>query len=227
MQESLQDLPGRGSRVTGAILLLVGCAPVLLDQVIPPWGIPAAVLAIWLVLKRQGQSLAVVGIVKPAIGWKNALLLGIGGAVLILALDQFVYPFLQGLIGAQPQDISSYAGIEGNNALLAIYLTVSWTTAGFGEELIFRGFLMAGLARCLGRSRAAWAAALIFSSILFGPIHLRTGVGAVLSTGMTGALFAGLYLMSHRSIWAAYIAYGLVDTIGFLLIHTGLYKSLM
>ena len=68
---------------------------------------------------------------------------------------------------------------------------------------------------------------MIVSSILFGLIHLRTGIGAVLSTGITGAVLAGLYLMSRRSIWAAYIAHGLVDTIGFLLIYSGLYKSLM
>jgi membrane protease YdiL (CAAX protease family) len=211
--------------VAGATVLLVACSPILLDQVVPPWGIPAAVLAIWLVLKRQGQSLAVVGVVKPVNGWSSTLLMGVGGALLIIALGEFVYPLLRGLIGVPGQDISSYEDIEGNNALLAIFLTVSWTTAGFGEELIFRGFLMAGLARCLGRSRAAWVAAVILSSILFGLIHLKTGVGGVLGTGMNGAVLAGLYLLSRRSIWAPYIAHGLADTIGFLLIYSGLYKS--
>ena len=152
--------------------------------------------------------------------------MGVGGAALILALGQFVYPVLKGLIGVPAQDISSYAGVEGNNALLAIFLTVSWTTAGFGEELIFRGFLMSGLARCLGESRAAWAAGLILSSIFFGLIHVKTGIGGVVSTAMTGAVLAGLYLLSRRSIWAPYIAHGLADTIAFLAIYTGLYKSL-
>jgi membrane protease YdiL (CAAX protease family) len=213
--------------VAGTIILLVGCAPILLDAVVPPWGIPAAVLAIWFILKKQGQSLAAVGVVKPANGWSSTLLMGVGGALLILALGEFVYPLLRELIGVPGQDISSYEGIEGNNALLAIYLTVSWTTAGFGEELIFRGFLMAGLARCLGMSRAAWAAALIVSSILFGLIHFRTGVGGVLETGMNGAVLAGLYLLSRRSIWAAYIAHALADTVAVLLIYSGLYKSLL
>jgi membrane protease YdiL (CAAX protease family) len=227
MQESQQDLPGSGSRAAGAIALLIGCVPLLLAEVVPVLGIPAAVLAIWFVLKRQGQSLAVVGVVKPRKGWANTLLIGVGGAALILVLDQTVYPFLQSLIGAEAQDLSSYESIEGNNALLATYLTVSWTTAGFGEELIFRGFLMGGLARCFGRSRAAWVAAVVFSSILFGLIHHGTGIGGVLSTGITGAVLAGVYLLSRRSIWAPFLAHGLVDTIGFLLIYTGLYKSLM
>ena len=227
MQEPQQDLPGKGSRVADAIALLVGCAPILLDQVIAPWGIPVAVLAIWLVLRKQGQSFKVVGVVSPINGWTRSLLMGVGGAVLILVLDQTLYPFLQGLIGAQAQDLSSYEGIEGNNTLLAVYLTVSWTTAGFGEELIFRGFLMAGLAHCLGRSRAAWVIAVILSSILFGFIHVEAGIGGILSTGITGAILAGVYLLNGRSIWGAYLAHGLVDTVGFLLIYTGLYRSLL
>lgn len=227
MQESRPELPGRGSRTAGAITLLIGCAPILLDQVVAPWGIPAAVLAIWLVLRKQGQSLAVVGVIKPHYGWWSTLLMGISGTLLILALGQFVYPPILELIGLPGQDISSYENIEGNNALLAIFLTVSWTTAGFGEEMIFRGFLMAGLARCLGMSRAAWAAAMIISSILFGLIHLRTGMGGVLATGMNGAVLGGLYLLSRRSIWAAYIAHGLADTIAFLVIYSGLYRNLL
>ena len=227
MQDLGPELPGRGSRVAGAILLLVGCAPILLDRVVPPWGIPAAVVTIWLILKMQRQSLAVVGVVAPTRGWSRTLLMGVGGAALMLALGESLYPALQGLMGVPPQDISSYEGIEGNNALLALFLTVSWTTAGFGEELIFRGFLMAGLARCFGGGRAAWAAALVISSLVFGLIHLRTGAGGVLSTGMNGALLAGLYLLSRRSIWAPYIAHGLADTVAFLLIYTGLYRSLL
>jgi membrane protease YdiL (CAAX protease family) len=199
-----------------------------LDQVVPPLGIPAAVLTIWLILKRQGQSLAVVGVVRPPRGWPNVLLIGVGGALLMFALGQFVYSPLLELIGlSQEQDISSWEGIEGNNALLAIYLTVAWTTAGFGEELIFRGFLMAGLARLFGSSRAAWVAAVIVSSFLFGLIHVGSGVGGVLRTGLNGAVLAGLYLFSRRTIWAPYIAHGLADTIAFLLIYSGFYRSLL
>lgn len=225
-ERKARELPGQRSRIAAAIALLIGCSPILLDQVVPPLGIPVAVLAIWFVLKKQGQPWAVVGIVKPQLGWPRTVLMGVGGAAVIFALGVFVYPPLMGLIGLAGQDTSSWQGVEGNNSLLAIYLTVAWTTAGFGEELIFRGFLMAGLARLMGMSRMAWVAAVIISSLLFGLIHVRTGVGGVLTTGMTGAVLAGLYLLSRRSIWAVYIAHGLADTVAFLLIYSGLYKSL-
>lgn len=226
MQGLKQELPGRGSNIVCVVVLLLGCAPILLDLVVPPWGIPAAILAIWLVLKQQGQSLAVVGVIRPPNGWLHTFLLGIGGAFLILVLSEFLYPPLLNLVGLPGQDLSGYESMEGNNGLLAIFLTVSWTTAGFGEEMIFRGFLMAGLARCFGASKAGWAAAILISSILFGLIHINTGAGAVLITGITGAVLAGIYLLSRRAIWAAYIAHGLTDTVGFLLIYSGLYKSL-
>ena len=110
---------------------------------------------------------------------------------------------------------------------MALYLTVAWTTAGFGEELIFRGFLLGGLARWLGLSRSAWIAAVLISSLLFGLMHVKTGVGGVLTTGLHGAVLAGLYLLSRRSIWAVYIAHGLSNTVSFLSIYTGWYKSLL
>jgi len=226
MQTTAPDLPGVQSKLWSAVAIAVGCAPVLLDRVVPPWGIPASVAAIWLILRRQGQSLAVVGLTRPPRGWRQAVLVGFSGALLILLLGQFVYPALRAVFHLAEQDISGYAGVEGNNRLLAIFLTVSWTTAGFGEELIFRGFLMAGLAHCLGRSRAAWVAAWAISSLLFGLMHLHTGVGAVLSTGLNGALLAGIYLLGRRSIWSAYIAHGLSDTVAFLVIYTGYYRNL-
>ena len=77
MQESSLELPGRGSKIAYVITLLVGCSPILLDQVVPPWGIPAALLAIWLVLRQQGQSLAVVGLITPPNGWPQTLMLGL------------------------------------------------------------------------------------------------------------------------------------------------------
>ena len=99
MQGLGQELPGRGSNIVCVAVLLLGYAPILLDLVVPPWGIPAAILAIWFVLKQQGQSLAVVGIIPPPNGWLHTFLLGIGGAFLILVLSEFLYPPLLNLVG--------------------------------------------------------------------------------------------------------------------------------
>jgi len=222
----LPPLPGTDSTAGSVALLVAGFAPSLLDLVVPPLGIPASILAIWLLLRAQGRTLAVVGVRRPDHGWGRTIAFGVGGALLLLLLGQFVYPLLRGVFGLPPQDISSYETIEGNRRMLAIFLGVSWTTAGFGEELIFRGFLMAGLARLLGRDGKAWATALVLSSAIFGLVHLRTGWGGVMTTGLNGAVLAGIYLASRRSIWAAYLAHALVDTVAFLVIYTGLYRTL-
>ena len=212
--------------MASALALVVVYSLTLLDQVIPPWGIPIAVLGIWLFLKKENQPLAVVGVVRPQYSWRTTVLMGVGCALLIILLGIFVYPPVLEMLGLPEQDLSSYEGVVGNNALLAMFLTVSWTTAGFGEELIFRGFLMAGLARCLGNSKVAWVVAVVVANSLFGLIHIGKGPGAVLTTGLNGAVLAGLYLLSRRSIWSAYIAHGLANTIGFLVIYTGAYESL-
>lgn len=217
------DLPLKGSRAASLALLLAGCAPVLLDSVVPPAGIPLSVLAIWLILRWQGQTLAVVGVRRPEMGWGRALLLGVAGAGVLLAMSAWVYPWMRGPLGIPPQDQSGYAVVVGNHRMLAIFLGVSWTTAGFGEELIFRGFLMSGLARVLGAGRGAWIMALVVANVLFGFLHWKTGWGGVLDTGLTGAILGGIFLLARRSIWAAYVAHALTNTIGFLLIYLGHY----
>ena len=216
---------GQSSPVIASLALLVGSAPVLLDLFVPPWGVPTALVAIWLILKMQGRSLADAGVKQPPQGWPRMVFIGLGGGLLLLAVEVTVYPIILGVLGLPGQDVSAYGPIEGNNSLLALYLGVSWTTAGFGEELIFRGFLMVGLARLMGMTPSAWATALVVTSVLFGLLHLGTGPGGVVTTGLHGALLAALFLVARRVIWAPYIAHGLANTIALLLIYYGIYEQ--
>lgn len=59
-------------------------------------------------------------------------------------------------------------------------------TAGFCEEFIFRGFLVAAFFRA---GLAAWTVVL-FSSALFGLVHIYQGRGGSIGTGILGVLFA-------------------------------------
>ena len=68
---------------------------------------------------------------------------------------------------------------------LWLYLALA-LTAGFCEEFIFRGFLVAAFFRA---GLAAWAVVL-FTSALFGLVHIYQGRGGSIGTGILGVLFA-------------------------------------
>jgi membrane protease YdiL (CAAX protease family) len=78
-------------------------------------------------------------------------------------------------------------------------------TAGFCEELLFRGYLILYLSAWM----SVWGAATV-SSALFGFAHAYLGVaGAVRAAGM-GLVFAALYLISG-TLWLPIVLHAVID----------------
>jgi membrane protease YdiL (CAAX protease family) len=81
-------------------------------------------------------------------------------------------------------------------------------TAGFCEELIFRGFLLLLVARYAPDwPLAAW---ILVGAVPFGLGHLYQGARHVLLTGLAGAVFTLLLLQFH-SLWVPVALHVLVD----------------
>lgn len=93
-------------------------------------------------------------------------------------------------------------------------------TAGICEEAIFRGFVMTQ-ARDAGA--ATWLQILL-AAILFGLAHTGWGglgsgfnigaaIGAMIATAFLGAMLAGVYVLSRRSLMPAIFAHAAIDMI--------------
>jgi uncharacterized protein len=78
-------------------------------------------------------------------------------------------------------------------------------TAGFCEELWFRGFLIAYLAQWIG-----WWQAAVASSVLFGIGHACQGPAGVPKTTGVGLVFAALYGYSG-SLWPSIVLHAAID----------------
>lgn len=89
---------------------------------------------------------------------------------------------------------------------------VAWFAAGFGEELLYRGFLLDRLMRLRGMRGRRWPAAII-QAALFGLPHLYQGWGGVLVTAMIGLFLAWLRFANRGNLWACILAHAAVDTI--------------
>ena len=82
--------------------------------------------------------------------------------------------------------------------------------AGFGEELLFRGLLQAGLANLIPGAYAPWIA-LGVASVVFGAFHYLNATYAALAT--IAGLYFGWLLIATDSLWPPIVAHALYDFI--------------
>jgi membrane protease YdiL (CAAX protease family) len=132
------------------------------------------------------------------------------GAALVLAL------LVAGLMVAGPlrssRTLREWSAYRVSGGLLA------GVAAGFGEEIVFRGFVISAL---------AWgglesAVQIVGSAVLFGLAHvgwgalgrrvsLRAALAAALPTAIVGALYAALYVWGGRSLAPLIVSHALTD----------------
>ena len=100
-------------------------------------------------------------------------------------------------------------------------LALNWTLAAFGEEMVYRGYLLNRFLDLFGTSKAAPAMALVASSLVFSMAHVWQGVSGILDSAFMGVLYGLLYLASGRNLWLSVVAHGVNNTIGFILLFYG------
>ena len=173
-------------------------------------------LSLW--LRQSGWR--EIGMGRPA-SWRRTILLGTGIAVAWHILDfAVVVPLLRRVTG-ESLDLSEFSSLRGNLPELLYWVALSWMLAAFGEEMVYRGYILNRLADLFGRSRAGWALSLTIMGLLFGVGHIYLGtLGLVLNT-VDGIVLGVLYLASGRNLWLTVIQHGVANTIGFILIFLG------
>ncbi len=142
------------------------------------------------------------------------------------ALELFVtQPGLTKLLGEGP-NLSQLNALIGNAKLLVVGLALAWVLAAFGEELVYRGYLMNRVAAFCHQSSQAWIISLVVVTIGFGCLHFFQGVTGVAENILDGAILGVLYLATGRNLLAPIIAHGVQDTVDVLLIYSGHYPGM-
>ena len=175
-------------------------------------------LSLWL----RGGGWRQVGLRRPK-SWKRTIIIGAGIAVLDTVFGLVVLLPLLHRITGEAMDLRLFNGVRGNFKDLLFWLLLSWTYATIAEEMLYRGYLLNRLADLFGRNKIGWTLSVISVSLLFGLVHGSMGITGVLNTFLTGLLYAVVYLAFRRNLWAPVVVHGVGNTIGFLMLFSGIY----
>ena len=172
--------------------------------------------------KAQGSGWGEIGLARPK-SWPKTIVIALGALLTVVVVSigfQLIWTNIPGL-AIQPSDQSDYNPMTGNLPLFLVMVVAAWTTVVFGEEMLFRAFLIVSLAKALANVRARWALALAGSSLMFGLAHFSWGLAGMIETATFGLLVGFIYLRTGRNLWVPIIAHALANTIKFSLFFAG------
>lgn len=180
-------------------------------------GVLAATLV--LAVRRTGWGEAGLRLPRGVWSWLKLPALIIATMAAIVATVMIAMPALvqAGLTLPASDGPDPFAYLENNLPLLIAFLIViAWGVAGFGEEMLFRGFLLGRFETLFGGTRLALALAILAQAALFGLGHASQGLYGIVQTGSIGLIMGIAYLAGGRWLWPVIIAHGLVDTISLM-----------
>jgi membrane protease YdiL (CAAX protease family) len=186
---------------------------------------PYLLLFGWLSLRVRKLRWRDVGL-KRFRNWKTTIALGIAAGILLESFELFVsQPILVKYLHKQP-DLEVFQQLNGNLQITLLFIALAWTLAAFGEEMVYRGYLMNRVADLFNRTRSAWIISLIAVHLGFGLAHAYQGWTGIIDEGLMGLLLGIIYLRTGRNLSVPIIAHGIGDTIDFILIFLGKYPGM-
>ena len=186
---------------------------------------PFLFLIAWASLRLRGVGWRSVGL-RFDRRWLVLLGIGVIAGAAFWAFEFFVEnPLLYQITGRYP-DLHTFDDLVGNIGLLAILLALNLVLAGFGEEMVWRGYALSRVAGAFGGSRIAWAASLVAVNAAFGLAHLYQGEAGVVQATVQGILLGLLYLATGRSLLAPIAAHFTANSCDFVTIFLGLYPGM-
>ena len=198
------------------ILPLAGNNPILKQIVL--WSANILMLIyVWVGLKLRGESWKDFGLTFKSISWRGGIkLFLLSLLVLVLALAGFIIgSIIMANITGIPEsaNMAGYDYLKDNIGMLLLTLAGVYIVSSFGEEVIYRGFLITRISQIGAESKIAINIAVILSAIIFGLIHYDWGPMGMVQTGFMGLALGICYIKFKRKLWILILAHAYMDTI--------------
>ena len=226
-------LPARNSSRFGVlaelalvIAVMVG-SKLIFDRIVWTYAGPLSLLCTFTLLlvitRLRRESWSNFGLVKLRRWWSWPLiipqaLLGFAAIGLIGAGTAFLGDAL-GFWSTDtiPEGVEArFGNVVGNLPVYLGWIALSWISAGFGEEVFFRGYMINRAGKFFPKAWWGTAFAVLLPAIGFGIVHMYyQGLRGLVVTGMIGLALGTLYILYKRNIWPLVIAHGAFDTLTF------------
>jgi hypothetical protein len=168
-------------------------------------------------LRRAGRTWRDVGLRRPA------SLRGIAAlTVLLFVTKLLLLPPISDAIGRAfdlgAPDHTFFNHIHGNVPAFIAWIAIAWGVGALAEEMVFRGYLLTGIAAVTGGTVRGPVVGILAQALLFGVAHVYMGPAAATSAGL-GAIASGLVVVLARgNLWPAIIVHGVWDSLGVTLL---------
>lgn len=193
--------------IVAILLILAGAA------VVAP--LRAVFVLIWAWLSRTPWR--EIGFVRPR-SWPATLAAGVAiGVALKFTMKAIVMPML----GADPIN-QAVRHLTGNTAALPGALFALVVGAGFGEEVLFRGYFFERFGKLFGTGAIAKVATVLVTTTVFGLAHYDfQGVPGVQQATIVGLVFGTVYAMTAR-LWFLIVTHAAFDLTALAMIYWNL-----
>ena len=206
------DLRGFGPFGILAMLIIFLTGNITVGNVVLPVG--AVLVLLWVRLSRTLWP--EIGFVRP----KNWIITVVLGLVFGIALKFLMKAIVMPLLGADPIN-QPYHYFAGNQALLPVAIW-AMIAAGFGEEIVFRGYMFERFGKLFGSGVWAKIFIVLITSLWFGLGHyFNLGFSGVEQATATGLVFGITFALTGR-IWLVIFAHTAYDLTALAMIYWNL-----
>jgi membrane protease YdiL (CAAX protease family) len=173
---------------------------------------------VWVSTRRRGQSYRSIGLNFGRVGLGTIFRTILSSlAIAVFAIAAFVAGSMVmpgGAEGADAADMTRYNYLQGNLPMLLVTLAGVYVVSSFGEEVIYRGFLITRLEQAFGSDSSGSAIfALLSSSAIFGLAHFEWGAAGVVQATFMGLAMGTSFYLTRRSLWPLILAHVYLDTL--------------
>jgi len=172
---------------------------------------------VWLGIKLRGQKWSDFGLTFGRISLKGSLRVFLRSLlVCVLGLSGYLLgSIIMANISGMPEsaDMSNYEYFHNNFFMLIVSLIAVYIISSFGEEVVYRAFLINRISELGLDSKYGIMAAVLISAIIFGFAHYEWGPTGIVATGMMGLIMGVCYLKFKKKLWILVLAHAYMDTI--------------
>lgn len=120
-----------------------------------------------------------------------------------------------------PAEVGNRWGdVAGSLPHFLLWLAIVWTSAAFGEEMFFRGYLVTRCQQLFSKRVTGSVIAVVLPALIFGYGHFYyQGWRGAIVTGAIGIAFGTMFLIFKRNLWPLILLHGVIDTLTFTAIY--------